>query len=274
MRATLLHRVMGIAALYLSALFNRSSNRRSPMGFPFCNACASNPTTAALHQTSTEGESDEDHVMVTVSLRRSQLPAYEAHSPAEASKETKSSQCSREARCHTALSNATVRARVLAFPHAVICPTGKSMSKPSDFLSRPVGKNISFRRLVETALLIRHPASQEGRFAVVTDVGCGMRWTWQRRVQSLHGRTALVRTAKSCGPDAPTLASSFAEQSAKRWWQTSPVTKESTKETVKTIARGMPGVSGVTVVTNARVFYTTRAAAGASGARHSLRPLM
>ena len=35
----------------------------------------------------------------------------------------------------------------------------------------------------------------------------------------------------------------------------------------------MPGVSGVTVVTNARVYYTTRAAAGASGARHSLRPL-
>ncbi|HEX9590739.1 MAG TPA: hypothetical protein VGA15_23740, partial [Bradyrhizobium sp.] len=44
--------------------------------------------------------------------------------------------------------------------------------------------------------------------------------------------------------------------------------------TVKTIARGMPGDSGVTVVTNARAFYTTRAAAGASGARHSLRPLI
>jgi hypothetical protein len=28
------------------------------------------------------------------------------------------------------------------------------------------------------------------------------------------------------------------------------------------------------VVTNARAFYTTRAAAGASGARHSLRPLI
>jgi hypothetical protein len=28
------------------------------------------------------------------------------------------------------------------------------------------------------------------------------------------------------------------------------------------------------VVTNARVYYTTRAAAGASGARHSLRPLI
>src|ERR1700722_9583076 len=35
----------------------------------------------------------------------------------------------------------------------------------------------------------------------------------------------------------------------------------------------MPGVSGVTVVTNARVYYSTRAAAGAPGARHSLRPL-
>ncbi|MGO8912067.1 MAG: hypothetical protein ACLQDM_22445, partial [Bradyrhizobium sp.] len=41
----------------------------------------------------------------------------------------------------------------------------------------------------------------------------------------------------------------------------------------KTIARGMPGDSGVTVVTNARVFYPPRAAAGAPGARHSLRPL-
>src|ERR1700674_5665496 len=40
----------------------------------------------------------------------------------------------------------------------------------------------------------------------------------------------------------------------------------------KTIARGMPGVSGVLVVTNARVYYTTRAAAGAlaPGIPHAL----
>jgi hypothetical protein len=43
------------------------------------------------------------------------------------------------------------------------------------------------------------------------------------------------RTAKPCGPDAPTLASSFAESSVKRWWQKSPVTRESPEETVKTI---------------------------------------
>src|SRR5258708_15135466 len=63
-------------------------------------------------------------------------------------------------------------------------------------------------------------------------------------------------------------------QFRRRRWQTSPVTGESAKETVKTIAQGMPGDSGEPVVTNARVYYTPRAAAGASGARHSLRPLI
>src|SRR6202795_333839 len=62
--------------------------------------------------------------------------------------------------------------------------------------------------------------------------------------------------------------------SAKRRWQTSPVAGESAKETVKTIARGMPGVSGVTVVTNSCAFYFAREAAGASCARHSLCPLI
>src|SRR5579863_5979753 len=57
-------------------------------------------------------------------------------------------------------------------------------------------------------------------------------------------------------------------------WQTSPVTEESSKETVKTIARGMPDVSGVTVVTNARVFYHHARLRALPGARHSLRPLI
>jgi len=56
------------------------------------------------------------------------------------------------------------------------------------------------------------------------------------------GRRTLKRTVKSCGPGAPTLVSSFADFSAQRRWQESPVTGESTKETVKTIARGKPGV--------------------------------
>src|SRR3954454_13206466 len=49
---------------------------------------------------------------------------------------------------------------------------------------------------------------------------------------------------------------------------------KSTKETVKTIVQEMPDVSGGPVVTNARAFYTTRAAAGALSARHFLRLLL
>ena len=83
------------------------------------------------------------------------------------------------------------------------------------------------------------------------------------------------RTAKSCGSDAPTLASSWRKYFRWRRWQTSPVTGKSTKETVKTIARGMPGCSGVTVVTMLVCFFNFACeAAGASRARHSLRPLM
>src|SRR5436853_4282538 len=64
-----------------------------------------------------------------------------------------------------------------------------------------------------------------------------------------------MRTAKSCGPDAPTLASSRQVVTCRRQWQTSPVTGEITKETVKTIARGMPGCSGEPVVTTSCAFY-------------------
>src|SRR5882757_8093364 len=96
----------------------------------------------------------------------------------------------------------------------------------------------------------------------------GMRWTRMR-----CRRAAQTRTAKSCGPDAAVLASSLREE-AQATVARKPITGEITKETVKTIARGMPGDPGATVVTNARAFYTTRAAAGASSARHSPRPLI
>jgi hypothetical protein len=61
----------------------------------------------------------------------------------------------------------------------------------------------------------------------------------------------------------------------RRRWQTSPVTGESTKETVKTIERGKPGVSGEPVVTTLVCFIQfAYEAAGASRARLSLRPLI
>ena len=75
---------------------------------------------------------------------------------------------------------------------------------------------------------------------------------WVRDAVDASGaadESAGLRTAKSCGPDAPTLASSWRRKLRRRGWQESQVTRESTKESVKTIARGMPGVTGVTVVT-------------------------
>jgi hypothetical protein len=87
---------------------------------------------------------------------------------------------------------------------------------------------------------------------IVTDVGagCGGRGSVERamdrRAGSLgacerstaRGREMLQRTAKSCGPDAPTLASSSRSCVGptglrqnlirRRRWQNSPVTGEST----------------------------------------------
>ena len=103
------------------------------------------------------------------------------------------------------------------------------------------------------------PAPQEGRLAIVTKrgAGCGGReassrafcaWTNDadppslklRRTRAEPGeafrRRRVSRTAKSCGPDAPMLASSWRNYPlatvAKQ-----PVTGESTKETVKPLRR-------------------------------------
>ena len=51
------------------------------------------------------------------------------------------------------------------------------------------------------------------------------------------------------------------------------VTEESTKETVKTIAQGMPA-DAVYLWLLTRVLLAAHAAAGATRIRHSLRPLM
>src|SRR6478609_8789349 len=59
---------------------------------------------------------------------------------------------------------------------------------------------------------------------------------------------ALVRTAKSCRSDAPMLASSLREE-AQTTVSNKPGHREEHEVSRKTIARGMPVRSGVTVVT-------------------------
>jgi hypothetical protein len=94
----------------------------------------------------------------------------------------------------------------------------------------------------------------------------------------------LLRTAKSCGPDAPTLASSSRRQvgptglrhatSADDGGKRARSPGRARRKPLKPLRAGMPGDSGVLVVT--RVRSTTIIAhetAGALGIRHSPRPL-
>ena len=84
----------------------------------------------------------------------------------------------------------------------------------------------------------------------------------------------LKRTAKSCGSDAPMLASSLREE-AQATVSNKPGHRGEREVSRKTIARGMPGDFRCDRGDYARVlFYFAREAAGASSARHSLRPLI
>jgi hypothetical protein len=56
---------------------------------------------------------------------------------------------------------------------ALIYPTGKSSAHPAKSKSSPFRKNILIFRNRKSVYIYRHPASQEGRFAVVTKVDAG-----------------------------------------------------------------------------------------------------
>jgi len=102
---------------------------------------------------------------------------------------------------------------------AVDLPVGRLVERAvqsplQKYFASPVGQIISTNS--------RHPTPQEGRIMIVTDAG----WNavdaaafcarWDRRAgrktcerSTARWREMLQRTAKSCGPDAPTLASSL-----------------------------------------------------------------
>src|SRR6476646_8613120 len=77
--------------------------------------------------------------------------------------------------------------------------------------------------------------------------GCGGRG-------SARDERGLPRTAKSCGSDAPTPASSLREE-AQATVSNKRGHREEHEGNRKTIARGMPGRSGVTVVTMLVCFF-------------------
>ena len=153
----------------------------------------------------------------------------------------------------------------------VICPSGGlSTGCPAPlqkYFASPVGQIISTNS--------RHPTPQEGRIMIVTNAGwdavdaaafCA-RWDCRAGRKTCErsparGREMLQRTAKSCGPDAPTLASSLRSCVGptglrqnlirRRRWQKSPVTGRARHKLLKPLRAGMPGDSGVLVVTRVR----------------------
>jgi hypothetical protein len=81
--------------------------------------------------------------------------------------------------------------------------------------------------------------------------------------------SAILRTAKSCGPDAPTLASSVAEAMSALTGLTRRYPRgdggkqarspgRARNKLLKPSRAGMPGDPGATVVTNSCAFYTLR----------------
>jgi hypothetical protein len=121
-------------------------------------------------------------------------------------------------------------------------PTGKSPGQFVDPSVQPLLKKYSDFPKPQISPYVLRLVPREGRFAIVTDAG--------RDAVAAGGaedESAFLRTAKSCGPDASTLASSSWEAS----FSGATVTKKPDRRgeydiSRKTIAWGMPGDSGVT----------------------------
>jgi hypothetical protein len=158
--------------------------------------------------------------------------------------------------------------------HAQIARTGKSLLIFRSRVKPPKSKIFRFapdpnqftdsHRLVPARGADRASSRNAGRDAV--DAAASGE-------QQRAGRMMLARTAKSCRSDAPMPASSL-RGAAQATVSNKHGHRGEHEVSRKTIARGMPGNSGVTVVTNSCVCFFTHEAAGALGIRHSLRPLL
>ena len=108
--------------------------------------------------------------------------------------------------------------------------TGKSAPKPNQARrakNNSVYKNSDFRHKLAISCPPRG-ASRSSR-----NVGQGMRWTQPASARVFAGRNRRQRTAKSCGPGAATVASSWREVSRRRRWQETPLHRGEHEEAVK-----------------------------------------
>ena len=122
-------------------------------------------------------------------------------------------------------------------------PTGCFVSR----MSTPLRKNIPllFSPKSPAYPFPSRPTRGAARDRHGRGTGCGGRGRCQKTNDMACGRRSRVvltpRRWRQVGDDA--------SASRRRWWQTSPVTRESAEETVKTIAQGNAGCPGEPVVT-------------------------
>jgi len=164
-----------------------------------------------------------------------------------------------------------------AGPRIVACAR-IARTRMSAICKLPVGllcrRRATLRRRANQVHIFRRPVPiQEGRFAIVTNVGRGMRWTCRScsahsRADEQHrcGREIVWSWRRGAGAK---LVMRFGEHRERRGQKSRSPGRA--RISVKTIAQGRPVVRLVPVVLP-RAFCCTRAM-GAASIRPSLRPL-
>src|SRR6267142_4938858 len=160
---------------------------------------------------------------------------------------------------------------------AVICPSGSLLTGVSSCFS-DFPKNISVFTHPKSILELFPSRPTEGRFAIVTNVGHGMRWTRQRFARDgIAGRVGErpVSDQKRADEGCCSVRRSRVVLTPRRWrqvlrrlvrlnragqnlqsagrrWQKSPIPGRARRKPLKPLRAGMPGDSGVLVVTRVR----------------------
>jgi hypothetical protein len=113
-----------------------------------------------------------------------------------------------------------------------------------------------------TSISFAIPAHTKGRFAIVTDVGSGC----DGRGCATDERV-ILRTAKSCGPDASMVGVKFLRSKLLGGDGDNKARSpgRARRKPLKPFACGNAGCSGATVVTNARAYYHTTRGCGCNG---------
>jgi hypothetical protein len=149
-----------------------------------------------------------------------------------------------------------------------ICRHGRANQR---FPVQPPSQKYSHSLLTQiTSISPAIPARYRGAFRDRHERKVGMRWTRAvllTRAPPCGRRSRVVLTPRrwrQVGDDASHHADDGGKQAR------SP--GRARRNPLKPLRAGMPGDPGATVVTNARAYYSTRAAAGATGTRHSPLP--